>query len=317
MPENIVSIIAKLRCIQKKFDRFRCGGKLRDDGSGLTCETCGHEYRQIRGVPVLHDLNWNGDSERWFEAMYQNRSRIHELKSSYLSSERQLMKDFVTDNKITGLSLEIGCGVGLFAALVPQFLGLEFVPSSLLAEGFELFNRICADARAIPIADESAELIFSFNTLEHVPEVHQVFEEMHRVLQPNGFLVLKPAWHCTRYTTELIPVLPYRTLSLWQKLTKALLPILASKPYKFLTKIPVRIWRRMTYPLNPSLQWKELTPYYGKDWIPDADAVANIDCHEAILFYLKRDYLCLSHPSVMKQLLAGHDVVILQKNQRS
>lgn len=185
--------------------------------------------------------------------------------------------------------------------------------SDYLVEGCEPFIRLCGDARVIPLADACAECIFSFNTLEHVPNVDSAFSEMDRVLKSGGFLVLKPAWHCTRYNTELIPVLSYQQLNLWQKLTKALLPLFTSKPYKLLTKVPYRFWRRITSRKNNPLSWGRLTPYHGELWIADADATASLDSHEAILYYQTREYQCLSHIGVFKQLLAGHDIVILCK----
>jgi hypothetical protein len=128
-----------------------------------------------------------------------------------------------------------------------------------------------------------------------------------------GYLVLKPAWHCTKYVTELIPVRRYGELNARQKMTKALLPLLRSKPYKFLSRIPWRIARRITSRPNNPLRYGRLTPYHGTSWISDADAAASIDCHEGILYYASRGYTCLSHPTAAQQLLAGHDLVVLRK----
>ena len=155
--------------------------------------------------------------------------------------------------------------------------------------------------------------VFSFNTLEHVPDVEMAFGEIDRVLRPGGYLVLKPAWHCTRLVTELVPVRPYSELNPRQRVVKALLPLIRSKPYKFISWIPSRIVRRLTCRSNNSLHWGRLTPYHGDAWISDADAVASIDCHEGILYYTSRGYSCLSHPTAVRQLLAGHDLVVLQK----
>ncbi len=139
------------------------------------------------------------------------------------------------------------------------------------------------------------------------------FGEIDRVLRPGGYLVLKPAWHCMRSVTELIPVLPYSELNLRQQLVKALFPLLKSKPYKFLTRVPRRIVCRLICGPKSTLSWRRLTPYHGAGWIADADAVASIDCHEGILYYVSRGYRCLSHVTAADQVLAGHDVVVLRK----
>lgn len=305
-------LVPVLRCVQKTLLSELCRGTIKRCNDKLICSVCSYQYREVHGVTVLKSEALES-SNTWFEQMYSGRSRTIELASGYLQYEREFMAQFVQKHNIQGPSLEVGCGVGLFAEIVPKFIGLEYSLESLLAPGFESFTRICADARFIPLADACAECVFSFNTLEHVPDVDLAFAEMHRVLKPGGFLVLKPAWHCTRYNTELIPVLPYKQLNIRQKFTKALLPILTSKPYKLLTKLPYRLWRRITSQANNALNWGRLTPYHGDLWISDADATASLDCYEAILYYQTRGYQCLSHLGLFRQLLAGHDIVVLRK----
>jgi SAM-dependent methyltransferase len=300
-------------CIQRTLDQSICKGDLSFDQDRLVCNQCGHTYLVKNDVPVLKS-NLSEAADTWFEGLYVNRSRTIELKNNYLLYEREFVREFVKIHHIQDRCLEIGCGVGLFAEVVPSFLGLEYALEALFAKGFEEFNRICADARFIPLIDSCIQCIFSFNTLEHVPDVDLAFSEMDRVLKPAGFLILKPAWHCTRYNTELIPILPYHQLNLRQKLVKFLLPLLTSKVYKFVTRIPWRLYRRLTKSQNNPLSWQRLTPYYGDlGKIPDCDAVASLDSHEAILFYETRGYACLSHPTQWQKLMAGHDVVVLQK----
>jgi SAM-dependent methyltransferase len=190
---------------------------------------------------------------------------------------------------------------------------LEYAPDALLAEGFDGYQRVCADACRLPFPDGTFDCVLTFNTLEHVRAIDVAFAEIDRVTKPRGYLILKPAWHCTRYVTELIPVLPYAELNPRQKLVKLLLPILRSRPYKLLTRLPPRIWRRWrAKPQNP-LRWRSLDPYQGPLWTADADATTDIDCHEGILFFESRGYSCLSHPTLRQKLLAGHDIVILRK----
>jgi hypothetical protein len=157
------------------------------------------------------------------------------------------------------------------------------------------------------------QLVFSFNTLEHVPQVGSAFSEIDRVITPGGFIILKPAWHCARYVTELIPVRSYSQLNFRQKLVKALLPAIKSKPFKLLCKLPWRAWRRLQSKGPQALYYRKLEPYHGADWIPDADAEVSLDSHEGILYFVSRGYECLSHGGVFRQLFAGHDIVVLRK----
>ena len=302
-----------LRCANPQISSGgRCLGCLDENDDVLTCRECGACYSVVCGVPVIK-RGHREEAESWFESMYRGRSRHDDVATEYLRSEREFMDRFAADHKLKGPCLEIGCGTGCFAEIMPDYIGLEYSLSSLLAEGFESASRVCGDARWLPLADESVQCVFSFNTLEHVPDVGMAFSEMDRVLRPDGYLVLKPAWHCTRYITELIPILPYSKLNPRQRLVKALLPLLKSKIYKCATRVPARILRRLTSSGNAPLRWGRLTPYHGDAWISDADAVASIDCHEGILHYVSRGYTCLSHPTAIRQILAGHDLVVLQK----
>jgi SAM-dependent methyltransferase len=300
------------RCIKSTLNRKICNGNLQQNGNALKCISCGFEYTQVKGAVIFRD---HQKDDNWFEKMYEGRNRNNELESNYLKIERDMVGKFASEYNLQGPSLEIGCGVGLFAELVPKFIGLEYSLESLMLPGFEKFTRVCGDASCLPFHDSTLELVFSFNTLEHVPHLDLAFTEIDRVLKHGGYILLKPAWHCTKYNSELIPILPYRQLSVRQKVIKFLLPILKTKFFKFSTKIPWRIWRRIIRSKNQSLRWEKLTPYHGELWqyCADSDAVASIDSHETILFYLNRGYECLSHRTVSNQLLAGHDIVILRK----
>jgi SAM-dependent methyltransferase len=301
-----------LRCVQDDRDGGACLGSLALADDMLACRNCGSDYPIVRGVPVFRPERWQV-TDSWFETMYAGRSRVEELRTDYLRDERRLLTELAMQRGLEGPCLEVGCGTGLFAETVPQYIGLEYAFEALFADGFESATRLCGDAHRLPLADSSMECVFSFNTLEHVPELDRAFEEIDRVLKPGGVLVLKPAWHCTRYTTELIPVLSYRELNARQKVTKALLPLIRSRPYKLLTWLPGRLLRRITQRRENPLRWGRLTPYHGEAWISDADAVSSIDCHEGILYFTSRDYSCCSHPGALRQLLAGHDIVVLEK----
>jgi SAM-dependent methyltransferase len=293
----------------------RCLGPIVRNGENISCASCGKVYPICNGIPLLHAEMPQTSPDKWFENMYAGRSRTKELESDYLRKERQLVSDFVAGNSVTGPCLEVGCGVGLFAECVPQFIGLEYSLQALCVPGFDFFHKVCGDAARLPFLTGSMQLVFSFNTLEHVPQVRLAFSEIDRVCAPGGFIILKPAWHCTRYVTELIPMRPYSALSFRQKLVKALLPVIKSKPYKLLGKLPWRVWRRLRSKGPSVLNYRKLVPYQGADWIPDADAEVSLDSHEGILYFVSRGYQCLSHKGVLRQLLAGHDIVVLKKSK--
>ncbi len=50
-------------------------------------------------------------------------------------------------------------------------------------------------ATGIPLADQSVDGVFAVHVLEHVPDMVQVLNEVHRVLQPDGVVhVVSPDW---------------------------------------------------------------------------------------------------------------------------
>jgi len=252
-------------------------------------------------------------AENWFQDMYVQRSRAADLASTYLLSERAFMTDFAERHQLTGPSLEIGCGSGMFADTLLGYIGMEYSLQSLTLPDFQEHDRVCADARWLPFADANMQVIFSFNTLEHVPSVDLAFAEIDRVVAPHGFIILRPAWHCARYVTELIPQKRYRELNFRQKLVKLMLPVIKSRAYKLATRLPGRMWRELTTTKRDPLKYGTLIPYHGADWVADADAVASIDSHEGIMYFTKRGYRCLSHPTMAHRLLAGHDLAVFQK----
>ncbi|MGA2662146.1 MAG: class I SAM-dependent methyltransferase, partial [Verrucomicrobiota bacterium] len=220
----------------------------------------------------MHPNRQTSEKNEWFEKMYQGRSRNEEIECEYLRKERDFVARFGEERSIRGPSLEIGCGVGLFAEQVGGFIGLEYSLEGLLAPGFEPFDRIAADAACLPFKDAAMQLIFSFNTLEHIAQIDLVFSELDRVCAPGGYLLLRPAWHSTKYHTELVDILPYSKLSLRKRIVKAMVPLLRTRFYKFFSHVPWRLWRRLTAGTPPALKWTPLVPYHGPLWEADTDA---------------------------------------------
>lgn len=94
--------------------------------------------------------------------------------------------------------LEIGCGRGKFAIwlakMMPQFkvTGVDFSQTAIeLATQSAASQKtgvsfIQGDATALPIADDSFDLVISCECMEHVEEPSKMAREMARVLKPGG-----------------------------------------------------------------------------------------------------------------------------------
>jgi hypothetical protein len=97
---------------------------------------------------------------------------------------------------------------------------------------------LCASADMIPLASASCRFVFSIQTLEHIPLADRAFEEIDRVLLPDGVAYLAPAWHCRSWNADGIPVRPYRGLTLTQQMVKISLPIRDSAIFRGASGVP-------------------------------------------------------------------------------
>lgn len=88
------------------------------------------------------------------------------------------------------LVLDIGAGPRQFAEAFrgrgARYVAIDHDPTvSSVADG-----GVTGSAMALPIADASADVVFSSNLLEHVPDFESVADEMVRITRPGGVLYL-------------------------------------------------------------------------------------------------------------------------------
>jgi SAM-dependent methyltransferase len=91
--------------------------------------------------------------------------------------------------------LEVGCGTGLVlervAAVAAEARGIDLSPGMLArarARGLAVDE---GSATALPYADASFDLTYSFKVLAHVPELDRALAEMARVTRPGGHVVFE------------------------------------------------------------------------------------------------------------------------------
>jgi len=96
--------------------------------------------------------------------------------------------------------LDVGSGTGHAAAALrkrwprAQVLALDLAlpmlhQSRKQAGWWKPFARVCADARALPLADQSVDVLFSNLCLQWVEDLPAVFAGFRRVLRPGGLLL--------------------------------------------------------------------------------------------------------------------------------
>ena len=92
--------------------------------------------------------------------------------------------------------LDIACGEGygtatLRAVGARSVIGVDIDPASCAhARAKYGVDARVADAARLPLADDSFDLVVSFETIEHVPEPRRMVEECYRVLRPGGQLMI-------------------------------------------------------------------------------------------------------------------------------
>ncbi|MGY6632026.1 MAG: class I SAM-dependent methyltransferase [Wenzhouxiangella sp.] len=94
--------------------------------------------------------------------------------------------------------VDAACGEGYGSALLKRtaadVIGVDIDPDAV-AHARQRYARDglrfeCANCTQLPLADDSADCIVSFETLEHLAEQDELLAEFRRVLRPDGFLLL-------------------------------------------------------------------------------------------------------------------------------
>ena len=111
--------------------------------------------------------------------------------------------------RVPEVVLDVGAGTGHASALMKkrwpkaQVIALD-VAEPMLAQAkrqagwWKPFQRVCASATALPLADNSVDVIFSNLCLQYVDDLPAVFAGFRRALKPGGLLL------CSTYGPETL-----------------------------------------------------------------------------------------------------------------
>jgi len=174
---------------------------------------CAADLDAIAGQQPNNPLLWN---ERYqgtampFDK-YESRPAMHWHNYQKVDSYRQRADHLVRmicELCPDGLALDLGCGDGLFTCL-PAFLGVETI--GIDPETSAIDQAIAASSNQkypnkppqfqtgygddLPFDDQSLDLVYLLDVIEHLPNPVAVLQEAARVLKPSGKLMLTtPAW---------------------------------------------------------------------------------------------------------------------------
>ncbi len=114
--------------------------------------------------------------------------------------ERRLhMIQQAAGKRLSGKVLENGCGVGMYVKHLAQqathITGLEYDPARakdarILNQDFPNSSIVNAAGEKLPFPAKYFDMILSHEVLEHVNDDQKAFDEMVRVLQPGGRLII-------------------------------------------------------------------------------------------------------------------------------
>jgi len=144
-------------------------------------------------------------------ASYASAAKLQkEIEARLLESLDYYAEGREADAQTPARVVDLGCGPGHASRAIQQrwpkaqVLALDLALPMLRMQAAESAGfldalklrfartpaRICADARALPLADHSVDLLFSNLCLQWVEDLPAVFAGFRRVLKPNGMLML-------------------------------------------------------------------------------------------------------------------------------
>lgn len=100
---------------------------------------------------------------------------------------------FVENKRVLDIACGTGYGVAILKRTADHVTGVDVdvdAASEAQAVCDDKAAVLLADGLGLPFADESFDVVTSFETLEHLYERAKFLSELHRVLKPNGVLLL-------------------------------------------------------------------------------------------------------------------------------
>jgi SAM-dependent methyltransferase len=150
----------------------------------VKCTNCG----LIFSNPILSE---EFILQKYADSLFEFSSETSYLADTYYEYLKKILANFSDPTKIS--LVEIGCANGFFLKKVREF-GLENVsgidPSieSVQQANIDIKNKILIgtlDENSYP--PDSIDIICCFHTLDHIIDINQFLNQVHRILKPGGY----------------------------------------------------------------------------------------------------------------------------------
>jgi ubiquinone/menaquinone biosynthesis C-methylase UbiE len=137
-----------------------------------------------RNDPSMDNQSYYDDFSDWYD-----RERGHGYHKMLDDLEVALVERYGRGAEV----LEVGCGTGLLLDRVRQFAsktsGMDLSAGMLSKARDRGLEVIQGSATALPYADNSFDVTYSFKVLPHVADIRTALSEMARVTRPGGFVL--------------------------------------------------------------------------------------------------------------------------------
>lgn len=165
---------------------------LRFSSQDVVCDACTHGWPVLEGtIPYFAQDAVDADPALRREVECQNNAvRVYQNPRTLAHHWDQQTMPALTRlfRANSGLVLDLGCGVGYFAAHAPQYsvVGVDVSPVLLHEASGRAGLALGADARALPFEDGTFDLLYARGVLHHLVDPAAALLESFRVLKPGG-----------------------------------------------------------------------------------------------------------------------------------
>ena len=135
--------------------------------------------------PQTDDLEWTG--ERYLPEIQGDVALEHLHRYA-------MAKELARGKTVLDLASGEGYGSSLLAQVADRVFGVdlsrEAIEHATQKYGSRNLEFLIGDCAEVPLADDSVDLVVSFETIEHHPHHEEMMREIKRVLRPGGLLVI-------------------------------------------------------------------------------------------------------------------------------
>ena len=129
--------------------------------------------------------------------LYKNPKDLSKLRQYLHNYGLKKRSEMITHNKKQGLLLDIGCGTGSFLAYMAQHTHLEVTGTEINERNVAFiknnysFPVYLGDLQQLAFPKEHFDVITMWDVIEHLPNPKELLTEIHKILKPNGYLVIR------------------------------------------------------------------------------------------------------------------------------